>query len=150
MYDAIVAVAAAFGGSALTGTLTALDRRADRRAREATERRKDLMQAVSRLSTSLADHRSAMWHREELKLRDAHPDIVAGATALSHDTRSEITAPLNLVCMLAHELAPIARDAAEATYALRDPGDKATLDRLRIAAREASVRLVDATAHYIR
>lgn len=117
MVTAIIAVLGTLAGSLLTGTLQHYSQRAVRRAETEAGRRDKALTAVTDLVARLADHRRAMWVREDLRLR--HEDWT-DARAESHRTRSAITMPLLRVQLLIPELAPAAQDAARATYALRD------------------------------
>lgn len=138
----------------LAGTLgvTALQHRAARSERAAhteQDRRRELVHAVTALVTALADHRRAMWARERLRLTGADDAVYAEARSESHRTRSDITAPLVTLSILAPALAPAAQDAARATYAMRAAADHDALDQARAEAAEASERLVAAAARQL-
>ncbi|MFB7592363.1 protein kilB [Streptomyces sp. NPDC056169] len=139
MITAIVAVLGTLAGALLTGALQHFSQRAQRTTAEATTRRNEGIAAVSELATALADHRRAMWVREDLRLRGE--DWTDARTA-SHATRSAITAPLLRVSILLPGLAPTAQDAADATYALRNVPDQTSLNAQRANAIEASDHLV--------
>lgn len=116
MFTAIVAVLGTLAGSLLTGILQHYSQRATRRAEEAAARSSEGLSAVGDLAAALADHRRAMWVREDLRLRR---EDWTEARAESHRTRSAITVPLLRVQLLVPEVAPAARVAVQATYGLR-------------------------------
>ncbi|WP_369359562.1 protein kilB [Streptomyces sp. cg2] len=136
----------------LLGSVTAyvLQQRAARTARDearADDLRARQLAALADLVSALADHRRAMWVREDLALSGADAAAYATARATSHETRSAITVPLLTVTLLVPALAESAQDAAQATYALRNTPDVGTLADLRGAALAAVDRLVtDASA----
>jgi hypothetical protein len=116
MFTAIVAVLGTLAGSLLTGALQHYSQRSTRRAEVEAARRSEGLAAVADLAAALADHRRAMWVREELRLR--HEDWTE-ARAESHRTRSALTVPLLRVQLLMPAVADAAQTAARATYALR-------------------------------
>ncbi|MGW1021935.1 protein kilB [Streptomyces niveus] len=143
MLTAIVAVLGTLAGSLLTGALQHVAQRSQRRAEEATARRTDGLTAVSELASALADHRRAMWVREDLRLRGQDWEA---ARADSHATRSAITAPLLRVSLLLPTLAPAAQVAARATYSLRGRDTETGLAAAREHAISAADDLVAAAA----
>ncbi|MFE7712471.1 protein kilB [Streptomyces sp. NPDC057486] len=136
MLTAVVAVLGTLAGSLLTGILQHFSQRAQRSAAEATARRADGMLAVTDLAAALADHRRAMWLREDLRLMGE--DWTQERTA-SHITRSAITGPLMRVRILLPALTPAAHSAVAAVYALRN----AESDTALRAAREHAIRTAD-------
>ncbi|MEW2357722.1 hypothetical protein [Spirillospora sp. NPDC029432] len=100
-------------------------------------------------SSALADHRQAIWRCEDLRLNAAPTEEIAEARAAARITRSAITGPMTTLSLLAPELTEPARAAAKATYLLRDAPDRATLDTLLQAARDANGRLVAAARTYL-
>lgn len=136
MLTTIVAILGTLAGAVITGTFAHLTQRSHQADAKATARRTEGINAVTDLVTALADHRRAMWVREDLRLRGQDWDE---ARAASHATRSAITAPLLRVAILLPELAPAAQTAARATYGLRGAGDEGGL---RIA-REHAITLSD-------
>ncbi|MBP5866078.1 hypothetical protein [Streptomyces griseiscabiei] len=116
MFTAIVAVLGTLAGSLLTGALQHYSQRAARRAEMESARSSEALAAVADLAAALADHRRAMWVREDLRLR--HQDWTE-ARAESHRTRSALTVPLLRVQLLMPAVADAAQAAARATYALR-------------------------------
>ena len=116
MLTTIVAVLGTLSGALLTGTLSHLSQRAQRRATESAARRTEGLAAVTELVSALADHRRAMWVREDLRLRGQE---WSEARAESHATRSAITAPLLRVQLLLPAVASAAQTAAHAVYELR-------------------------------
>ncbi|MEU9396592.1 protein kilB [Streptomyces sp. NPDC048324] len=116
MFTAIVAVLGTLAGSLLTGALQHYSQRATRRAEAESARSSEALAAVADLAAALADHRRAMWVREDLRLR--HEDWTE-ARAESHRTRSALTVPLLRVQLLMPAVADAAQTAARATYALR-------------------------------
>ncbi|MGW7711584.1 protein kilB [Streptomyces sp. NPDC054771] len=136
MITALIAVLGTLAGSVLTGTLAHLSQRAQRKAAAAAARQGEGLTALTELASALADHRRAMWVREDARLRG---EDWGAARAESHATRSAITAPLLRVSVLLPALAPAAQSAARATYALRGAADDAGL----AAARERAIEQVD-------
>lgn len=133
MWQTLIAVLGTLAGVGITSGYQA---RAARTARTDTRRAEGLA-AVTALVEALADHRRAMWLREDLRL--SGQDWTEARTE-SHATRSAITAPLLRVQLLMPELADAAREAAAATYALRDAENR---DMLRYH-REAAILTTDA------
>lgn len=141
MLTAIVAVLGTLAGSLLTGTLQHYSQRAARRADAATTRNREGLAAVADLAAALADHRRAMWVREDLRLSGADATACEAARTESHATRSAITAPLTSLSILAPALATVAQDAATATYRLRGAESPRALNAARAAAIAACERL---------
>ncbi|WP_327180476.1 protein kilB, partial [Streptomyces sp. NBC_01335] len=139
MLTAVVAVLGTLAGALLTGALQHFSQRAQRTATETTARRAEAVTAVTELASALADHRRAMWIREDLRLRDQ--DWTA-ARADSHNTRSAVTAPLLRVQLLLPAVAPAAQEAARATYALRDADGHPLLNDARLQAIQKTDALV--------
>ncbi|MEV2264569.1 protein kilB [Streptomyces anulatus] len=140
---ALVAVLGTLAGSVLTGTLAHLSQRAQRKAAEAGARRAEGLAAVSELASALADHRRAMWVREDLRLRGQD---WSDARAESHATRSAITAPLLRVQVLLPAVADAAQAAARAAYSLRDSESETGLAARRDHAITTADRLVAVSA----
>lgn len=66
--------------------------------------------------------------------------------AASHASRAAITRPMTMLCLRAPALAPHARAAARAAYAIRRAKRLTDLERRRAAALRASEDLVDAAS----
>ncbi|MEU6671817.1 protein kilB [Streptomyces sp. NPDC046727] len=140
MWSSIIAVAGTLLGGALTGLLQIRRERAARGERRAEA----LRVALGELVAALGDHRRALWHREDLVLNGAGQDAVEAARAVSHATRSAVTAPLVSVSVLEPSLAEPARRAALAAFGIRDAGDHTELAARREAAIAATDELVAA------
>lgn len=140
MWSSIIAVAGTLLGGALAGLLQV---RVERAAR-ADRRAEALRVALGELVAALGDHRRAMWHREDLRLKGLSQEAVERARAASHATRSAVTAPLVAVSVLEPSLAEPARKAMLAAFALRDAPDHDTLASRREAAISATDALVAA------
>lgn len=149
MWTSVIAVLGTLAGGLLTGGLQARISRGARREDRETARREAQLAAVTALVGALADHRRAMWVREDERLSGATGDRLAEARAASHATRAAITAPQTTVEILAPELADVAKAAARAAYALRNAPSRTELDELREAAMNASDRLVAAAAEHL-
>ena len=148
MLTAIVAVIGTLAGVLLTGALQHVTQRAAYRADAAAARGRDGLAAVSELVTALADHRRAMWVREDLRLQGKD---WSDARAESHRTRSAVTAPLLRVQLLMPAVRDAAQAAARAAYALRgawESGPTALAAR-REAAIAASDALVAAAGQHL-
>jgi hypothetical protein len=141
LWPAVLAVVGTLAGCVVTGALAARSARVAREAARGDAQRKDVLHAVASLVAALADHRRAMWVREDTRLSGAD---WAAAREASHVTRSAVTAPLTMVCILAPSLASLARQAAQATDALRGAATGEALAQLRCEALRASDRLFDA------
>ncbi|WP_303658455.1 protein kilB [Streptantibioticus silvisoli] len=144
--DSIVAVAGTLLGSVVAYWLQQRASRAERAAAGAADVQREVTAAVAQLAAALADHRSAMWLREDLRLSGTEPDAYDRARAASHTTRAAITAPLATVKILAPHLARPAAEAAQAAYALRNAADTDTLNAARAAAITAADQLLTAAA----
>ncbi|MEU5660090.1 protein kilB [Streptomyces sp. NPDC047737] len=132
MLTTLIAVLGTLAGA----TIAHLSQRAQRRAVDNRAQRTEALAAVAALATALADHRRAMWVREDLRLRGQDWDE---ARTASHATRSAITAPLLQVQLLLPAIAPAAQNAARAAYALRGTDTDASLR----AARESAITAAD-------
>ncbi|MEU9605043.1 protein kilB [Streptomyces sp. NPDC048057] len=142
MLAALIAVLGTLAGTIAASLLQQRSARADRVAVQEDTERRDLVAAVTALAVALADHRRAMWVREDLRLSDSDAADVAVARSESHVTRSALTAPLTALAILAPGLKAAAQAAAQATFDLRGATDKAALDALRLRAIEVADDLV--------
>ncbi|MFD4848818.1 protein kilB, partial [Streptomyces sp. NPDC058425] len=98
------------------------------------------------LAEALADHRRAMWTREDLRLRGQD---WTDARVASHATRSAITGPLLRVRLALPALAPQAQAAADAAYALRAADTEVDLRARRQAAIAAADTFVTAAGRHL-
>ncbi|MGW2772964.1 protein kilB [Streptomyces olivaceoviridis] len=98
--------------------------------------------ALSELSTALADHRRAMWVREDLRLSGAAPADAAAAREASHVTRSAITAPQIALTVLLPQLRPDVNAAVRAAYDMRGAASTEVL----AARRESAISAADGLA----
>ncbi|MFE9473222.1 protein kilB [Streptomyces griseofuscus] len=105
--------------------------------------------ALSELSTALADHRRAMWVREDLRLSGAAPDDVAAAREASHLTRSAITAPQIALTVLLPQLRLDVNAAVRAAYDMRGATSTEVLASRRESAISAAESLAAAAAHLL-
>lgn len=142
----VIAVGGTLLGALVAGLLQHRLTRRERLAVQSAELRREGLTAVTALVAALAEHRRAMWVREDLRLNGAAPTVYEEARAASHATRAAITAPLTAVKILVPALAEQADTAARATYSLRNTADAETLDAQRAAAISATDRLVLAAA----
>jgi hypothetical protein len=143
LWSNVIAVAGTLAGGALAGVTQVRGARTERAETRREARRGEAVAAVTALVAALADHRRAMWLREDLQLSGADTHA---AQATSHETRSAVTAPLVTVRLLAPALADTAKQAAQASYAMRNAPDLDALETLRTAALAASDQLVDEAA----
>jgi len=146
VWAAVVAVVGTLAGGLVTGLVQGWSARLARAAHRGDARREAVLAAVTALAAAVADHRRAMWLREQVRLTGADD---AAARAASHGTRSAVTAPLTTVRLLAPALADQAERAVAATFALRGALDADTLAALREAAIVAADRLIEAAARCI-
>jgi len=142
MWQTLIAVLGTLAGVGITSGYQA---RAARTARQEARRTEGLA-AVTALVGALADHRRAMWVREDLRLRG---EDWAAARTESHATRSAITAPLLRVQLLLPAVAPAAQAAAQAVYALRNADGHPILIQRRTDALTASDELVAAVGRHL-
>lgn len=142
MWQTLIAVLGTLAGVGITSAYQA---RAARTARQEARRTEGLA-AVTALVEALADHRRAMWVREDLRLR---AEDWAEARTASHATRSAITGPLLRVQLLLPAVAGPAQAAAAAVYALRDAAGHPVLNQARTDALSASDALVAAAGRHI-
>ena len=141
LLPAVVAVLGTLAGAALAGLAQSRTARTARHEQRAHTHRAEALTAVAALTAALADHRRAMWVREDLRLSGADTTACEAARAESHATRSAITAPLTTLSILAPALAAVAQDAATATYRLRGAESPQALNAARAAAITACERL---------
>lgn len=146
MWQSVIAILGTLAGASMTAWFQQRGQRAERAAAEAATHRRDALDAVTDLVTALADHRRAMWLREDARL--AGTDWTELRTA-SHTTRAAITAPTVRVTILLPALATTAQNAATATYAMRGATDHATLTAAREDAVAAADRLIDAAGQLL-
>ncbi|XXZ49603.1 protein kilB [Streptomyces cavourensis] len=146
MWGSVIAVLGTLLGSVTAYLLQQRTARTDRAEARGHEERRDRIAAVTALVVALADHRRAMWVREDLRLSGATDADYQTARTASHNTRSALTAPLTTLAILAPGLAGVAQDAAGATYALRNAENRELLDFYRRTAIEAADDLVRAAA----
>ncbi|MFF8905960.1 protein kilB [Streptomyces olivaceoviridis] len=135
MWASVIAVVGTLLGSLTTFLV-------QQRAADRATLRRDRLAAVTALTVALADHRRAMWVREDLRLAGADAADYEAARAESHATRSALTAPLTTLAILAPALADVAQDAAAATYRLRGAESPQALNDSREAAITACERLI--------
>ncbi len=143
-------------GGALGGTLTGiwLTNRATSRGR-AEARRDAAADALAELAECLDRHRALMWMLVARRLAGAahlipnDPAAADNDRNASHASRAAITRPMTMLCLRAPALAPYARAAARAAYAMRSATRLTDLERRRAAALRASEDLVDAAGRVL-
>jgi hypothetical protein len=148
MWDSLVAVGGTLAGGWIGGWLQLRGARAERRENRGEARRGEALSAVTGLVEAFADHRRAMWQFEDAKLTGKPGQVVAELQAVQHVTRSAINGPMTTVAILTPALAVPAREAATATYAMRNCGDLDVLEARRAVALAASDRLVTVAAEF--
>jgi len=146
LWPSIVAVLGTLAGALTAGLLQHRSARTARAEARADGHRQDQLGAVTDFAAALDAHRSAMFHRERLALTRADAEHQREAETKSHETRAAVTAPHIRLQVLVPELSGAAQQAADATYALRKAADRAELDALRHAAKEATTAFVAAAA----
>ncbi|MER6334654.1 protein kilB [Streptomyces sp. NPDC001034] len=142
---AVVAVVGTVLGAGVVGAQQYYAARAQRRQ----TLRDRALTALSELSTALADHRRAMWMREDLRLSDAAPADVAAAREASHVTRSAITAPQVALTVLLPQLRLDVNAAVRAAYDMRGARSAEALASSRESAVAAADSLTAAAAHVL-
>lgn len=143
MLSSVIAAVSALLGVALSTILAHRQARTVRAETRTEQTRQDILTATTTLAAALADHRRAMWVREDAALQGADPERLAQLRDASHATRSAITAPLTAIQILAPALGTAANRAATATYALRGATSRDQLDEAR---RQAITALDELTA----
>lgn len=131
LWVSVIAVAGTLLGVLVTGVVQAVMARAAHRRQRAADLRTEAVDAVTALLTAVADHRRAMWVREELRLTGGDQAAQDHAREASHVTRSAITAPLAKVSLLVPDLGDAADAAVRAIYAMRNAADLDTLAHQR-------------------
>lgn len=148
MWDSVIAVVGTLAGSWVGGWVQLRGSRAERRENRGEVRRDEALKAVTGLAAALADHRRAMWKSEDARLADKPAEVVADARAGTHVTRSAVNVPMTTVAILAPALAGQAREATQATYAMRGAGTVEVLEVRRTVALAACDRFVEAAAAF--
>ncbi|MFF3546198.1 protein kilB [Streptomyces platensis] len=131
---AVVAVIGTVLGAGVVGVQQYYAARSQRR--EAL--RDQALKALTELSTALADHRRAMWVREDLRLSGAAAAEVAAAREASHVTRSAVTAPQIALTTLLPQVRAEVDAAVRATYDMRGASNAVALASLRESAVDAA------------
>lgn len=148
MWDSLVAVGGTLAGGLVASVTQLRGARAERRENRREARRSEALSAVTALAGALADHRRAMWQCEDAKLTGKPAQVVAELETVQHGTRSAINAPMTTVAILTPTLAGPAREAVQATYAMRDAGALDVLEARRAVALAAADRFVEAAAEF--
>ncbi|MCX4549451.1 protein kilB [Streptomyces sp. NBC_01500] len=138
---AVVAVIGTVLGAAVVGVQQFYAARSQRR--QSLHDR--TLTALSELSTALADHRRAMWVREDLRLSGAAAADVAAAREASHVTRSAVTAPQVALLALLPQVRTDVNAAVHATYDMRGAVSAEVLSFMREQAVAAADDLIGAT-----
>ncbi|MFF4756105.1 protein kilB [Streptomyces sp. NPDC001270] len=142
---AVVAVIGTVLGAGVVGVQQSYAARSQRRQ----TLRDRALTALSELSTALADHRRAMWVREDLRLSGAAPADIAAAREASHVTRSAVTAPQIALTVLLPQLRLDVDAAVRAAYEMRGAQSAEVLASRREAAVSAADALTASTAHVL-
>ncbi|WJY39740.1 protein kilB [Streptomyces sp. P9-2B-2] len=142
---AVVAVIGTVLGAGVVGVQQYCAARSQRR--EALRDR--ALKALCELSTALADHRRAMWVREELRLSGAAPTDVAAAREASHVTRSAVTAPQIALTALLPQLRTDVDTAVRAAYEMRGASNAVVLTARRESAIDAADCLAGTAARVL-
>lgn len=156
VWSSLIAVGGTLAGSATVGVVQLLSARQKRRAERDMRRedrretrRAEAVVAVVALAAAVSDHRRAMWQFEDAKLTDQSGETVTSLLAAQHDTRSAINAPMTTLALLAPDLADAAREAARATYAMRNAPNMDVLEARRALASAAHDEFVAAAAGHL-
>ena len=144
MWESIIAVVGTLTGAVVAGLLQQRAARAERLEGRAAARSSEGLTAVTTLVAALADHRRAMYLREELRLTGAAPEQVAAARAASHETRAVVSAPHAAVAVLLPALADLTETTVQQTYSLRNAASLAALNTARQNAADSADRLLRA------
>ena len=139
MLATIIAIVGTLAGAALSALVQGRQQQTALAGTEATSRRQAAVDAVAELVAAVSAHRSAMWHRESLRLDGG--DWTTARTA-SHATRAAISAPAVRVAVLAPALRQAADAATSASYALRGAESASALETARAESLTADQRLI--------
>ncbi|MFK0296958.1 pRL2-23 [Streptomyces sp. NPDC090442] len=112
-------------------------------------RRAEQVEAVTSLSVALADHRRAMWDRQNAVLTQAPDARVAELREELRQTRSAVAEPAAQVALLVPAVRTAAEAAVQATYAIRGARDLEDLKERRAAALAAHDRMVGEMARHL-
>ena len=144
MWESIIAVVGTLTGAVVAGLLQQRAARAERLESRAAARNGEGLTAATTLVAALADHRRAMYLREELQLTGAAPEQVAAARAASHETRAAVSVPHAAVVVLLPALTEQVETAVRQTYNLRNARSLAALNAARQAAADSADALLRA------
>ncbi|MFE5809443.1 protein kilB [Streptomyces sp. NPDC056491] len=131
MLSTVIAVLGTLAGALVAGGLQHFAAHTARQAARAEALRTERIGAVTDLATALADHRRAMWVREDLRLSGAPDTEVRAARAESHATRSALTAPRTRLSLVFPDIATEAEEAVIATFTIRDADTRPALNEHR-------------------
>jgi hypothetical protein len=146
MWQSIIAILGTLAGAAVTALFQQRAAAAERRETRTADHRRDVLAAVTNLVTALADHRRAMWVREDARLSGTDAERLATLRDASHTTRAAVTAPHVTLTVLAPNLTAAVNDAVNSTYALRGAETPELLDERRTAALAAADALTTTAA----
>lgn len=165
VWTSVLAVAGTLGGVLLSGWMQYRINKAQRADANLRSQQDNAVAAVAQLKRALDRHRSQMWtfrndHHTHEKvsgrrraqwwpwpwrtLRRSDDTARTQPTGLDevHETRSAISEPLTRVQLYLRSLAPAAKAATDAVYAMRNSKDTDHLDELRRAALAAADQFV--------
>jgi len=146
LWASVIAVAGTLLGGVVTAALQAWVARTARRETQVAGQRGEALRAVAALLSAVAIHRARRWEREELRLAGVGQQVQTRARERARASRSAITEPLAMVCILTPVLAEAAEAAVQATYVMRHVADLATLEQLRTASLGAEKQLRQAAS----
>lgn len=151
MWQSIIAVLGTLAGAVVAGALQQRSARASQIAARDAELRRDRLAAVQALAVAVADHRRAMWVREEARFAGASQARVEELRDASHITRSAITAPHTAIRVLVADGATreAASRAIQATYDMRNAMDLAELRSARLRSVGTEAEFVSIAAAYL-
>lgn len=151
LWASLVAVVGTLAGALVSGSLQHRVARSDRSDARANQVRLDRIEAVTTLAVALSDHRGAMWHVREAQLTNQDTHRVEELRDESRRTRSSVTAPAVRLRLLIADPAvrTAAREAIDATYAMRGAPTVAALQEQRRTALAAHDRMVDAAGAFL-
>ncbi|WP_371791514.1 protein kilB [Streptomyces sp. NBC_01471] len=142
---AVVAVIGTVVGAGVVGVQQYYAARSQRRQ----ALRDRALTALTELSTALADHRRAMWVREDLRLSGAAAADVAAAREASHVTRSAVTGPQIALVALLPQVRIDVEAAVRAVYEMRGAVSAEVLVFMREQAVSAADALIGSTGRVL-
>ncbi|MFE7113194.1 hypothetical protein ACFU9W_44765 [Streptomyces sp. NPDC057600] len=151
MLATALAIAGTLLGAIVSGLFQQASAQRTHNGARVDQARRDAVDAVTSLATTISDHRRAMWMRADARFTGATEDRVQELRDASHLTRSAVTRPH--IALRLHITNQAVRDAADAmvtaTYAIRDADTIDALAQARTTAIDAHDQFINTAARYL-